>query len=424
MDVLTDLLTAAGASVEVDRSTECDIDWRTELVSGNSIEFFAIGVGTFEFSSETATFELGAGQLAFAAGRGRTKFANVGGSRATLVGGRIHLQPSMANVADWGQTPWLAVELDSTNTALVARLIAEATDASPGWQSTARAIAHGLFVSALRSRGAAPGEDAGLMRGLADPEIGEALRLMHQHPDYPWTVADLAQRLAVSRSGFAARFKKIAGRPPLAYLTWWRLHRAAAQLRGNDGATLVQVARAAGYDSDASFGKAFRREFGMTPGQMRRDGGRLKSSPLQLELKKRTPFEVPEQEAVLNLMKSSEKIRSEVEALFAEYGLTIPAYNLLRILRGAGEALPLAEIEARMVIAHPSPPDLVAELCTAGFVEQTESATLAVTTAGKDLLANLDDAVLDLHRRQLAHFSAMEIADLNRLLAKLRRTDL
>ncbi|BBO31761.1 helix-turn-helix domain-containing protein [Lacipirellula parvula] len=424
MDVLTDFLTAAGASVEVDRRIACDADWQTELAGGETIDFFAISAGAFELRSDVASLELGEGQLAFAAAPGRTTIANLGGDGASLIAGRIHLQPSMANIADWGQAPWLAIELDSTNTALVARLIAEATDASPGWRSTARAIAHGLFVSALRTHGAAPGEDPGLMRGLADPEIGEALRLMHLHPNHPWTVAELAERLAVSRSGFAARFKKIAGRPPLAYLTWWRLHRAAAQLRGNDGATLVQVARAAGYDSDASFGKAFRREFGMTPGQMRRDGGRLKSSPLQLELKKRTPFEVPEQEAVLNLMKSSEKIRCEVELLFAAHGLTIPAYNLLRILRGAGEALPLAEIEARMVIAHPSPPDLVAELCAAGFVEQKADGALAVTTAGKEVLANLDDAVLDLHRRQLAHFSAMEIADLNRLLAKLRRTDL
>ncbi len=395
-----------------------------ELAGGKAIEFFAVGAGTFELCSDAASLELAAGQLAFAAATpGRTTIANLSGDGAALVVGRIHLQPSMANFAG-NDLPWLTVELDPTNTALVARLIAEATEASPGWRSTARAIAHGLFVSALRSRGTAPNEDPGLMRGLADPEIGEALRLMHLHPNHPWTVAELAERLAVSRSGFAARFKKIAGRPPLAYLTWWRLHRAAAQLRGNDGATLAQVARAAGYDSDASFGKAFRREFSMTPGQMRRDGGRLKSSPLQLELKKRTPFEVPEQEAVLNLMKSSEKIRCEVEPLFAAYGLTIPAYNLLRILRGAGEALPLAEIEARMVIAHPSPPDLVAELCTAGFVEQEVDAALAVTMAGKEVLANLDDAVLDLHRRQLAHFSAMEIADLNRLLAKLRRTDL
>ena len=159
---------------------------------------------------------------------------------------------------------------------------------------------------------------------------------MHERPAQRWTVAELAETLSISRSAFAERLKAVTGRPPLDYLTWWRLHRAAARLGRLDGSTIAMVARDAGYDSDPSFGKAFRREFGKSPGVVGRETAAGSASPLQFELNKRTPFEVLEQESELNLARTASQFQSEGGELFARHGLIPSEYNVLRILRGVG----------------------------------------------------------------------------------------
>ncbi len=157
---------------------------------------------------------------------------------------------------------------------------------------------------------------------------------MHQSPEHRWTVAELADQLLISRSAFAERFKRITGRPPLEYLTWWRLQRAAARLRSGEVATMFELARNSGYQSEAAFSKAFRREFGIAPGELRRQALAQKATPslLQLEIKKRNPFELPEQEASLNLAKSFEVIRRPFDEMMRNHDLTGAEYNILRIL--------------------------------------------------------------------------------------------
>lgn len=82
----------------------------------------------------------------------------------------------------------------------------------------------------------------------------------------------MAERLAMSRSAFAARFKAVVGEPPLSYLTRWRLQKAARRMLQED-ATLGAIARAVGYETESAFGKAFRRQFGVTPGEYRKQSG-------------------------------------------------------------------------------------------------------------------------------------------------------
>jgi AraC-like DNA-binding protein len=115
---------------------------------------------------------------------------------------------------------------------------------------------------------AARGNPTGWALALHDPSIRRALEAIHREPARAWTVADLGQHGGLSRAAFARRFAGAVGRPPMAYLTWWRLTTAARQLVDTDDA-LSTVATRAGYRSEFAFARAFKREFGEAPGRYR-----------------------------------------------------------------------------------------------------------------------------------------------------------
>ena len=108
-------------------------------------------------------------------------------------------------------------------------------------------------------------------RGLAhaDPTVGEALRLMHHHPEHAWTIASLAREVGVSRAALARRFGDLVGEPPMTYLTHWRLSLAADLLVATDDA-IDRVARQVGYGSGFALSAAFKRVRGVSPQQHRR----------------------------------------------------------------------------------------------------------------------------------------------------------
>lgn len=106
---------------------------------------------------------------------------------------------------------------------------------------------------------------------LTDPVASAALRALHTDPAAPWTNELLAAEAGVSRPTLARRFTALVGRPPMAYLTWWRLTRAAAQLRDTPD-SLATIARQVGYGSPYALSHAFNREFGTTPGRYRAAG--------------------------------------------------------------------------------------------------------------------------------------------------------
>jgi len=93
--------------------------------------------------------------------------------------------------------------------------------------------------------------------------------MMHQRLDAAWTVEKLASACGMSRSAFAVRFKEMVGETPLDYLTTWRMQKAATLLQKSDN-KVVDVARSVGYDSDATFSKAFKRVVHVTPSEFRR----------------------------------------------------------------------------------------------------------------------------------------------------------
>ncbi|MFD5319821.1 AraC family transcriptional regulator [Streptomyces sp. NPDC127098] len=109
----------------------------------------------------------------------------------------------------------------------------------------------------------------GWARALRDPAVAASLRAIHRDPAHPWTVASLGAVAGLSRSPFARRFTALVGRPPLAYLTWWRMTLAAQLLRADDR-PVARVAEQVGYTSEYAFSKAFRRAYDTSPGRYRR----------------------------------------------------------------------------------------------------------------------------------------------------------
>jgi|AGTN01.3.fsa_nt_gi AraC-type DNA-binding domain-containing proteins len=109
----------------------------------------------------------------------------------------------------------------------------------------------------------------GWLKGLADPEIGQALRLIHERPAAPWTVANLAKEVGMSRTTFAVKFASILNQTPIDYLTSWRMQEAVSLMEKGEGSMPV-IASAVGYTSEAAFAKAFKRELGESPGAFRR----------------------------------------------------------------------------------------------------------------------------------------------------------
>src|SRR5215831_6531945 len=152
-------------------------------------------------------------------------------------------------------------------------------------------------------------------------------------------------------------------------------------------------------------------------------GGRL-----QQELRKRRPFESPEQEAALNIARTADRFGIRFARLFREYGLTPSQYNVLRILRGEGQPLPILEVADRMLAAVPGITGLIDRLEGIGLLarrrctEDRRVVFVAIAPEGLDLLARLDEPVADLHKRLIGHLSPAELRELSRLLEKARRS--
>jgi len=160
---------------------------------------------------------------------------------------------------------------------LIDYTLAEARQPRPGGQCVVVRLSELMFVEVVRRWLAErePGTEASSARadwlaGLRDPLVGRALMQLHHRPAAAWTLEMLAGEVGVSRSRLADSFTRFVGQPPMQYLSQWRLQLAARMLA--DGSTKVAaVARDVGYQSEASFSRAFKRFVGVSPAQWRRD---------------------------------------------------------------------------------------------------------------------------------------------------------
>ncbi len=116
-----------------------------------------------------------------------------------------------------------------------------------------------------------PSAQTGWLGALQDKQIGGAILHIQRNPAQAWTVASLADEVAMSRSAFAARFKELVGESPMQYVTRWRMNVAMTWLNEED-TPLDEIAGRLGYQSDAAFSRAFKRFIGVSPGAARRNG--------------------------------------------------------------------------------------------------------------------------------------------------------
>jgi AraC-like DNA-binding protein len=145
----------------------------------------------------------------------------------------------------------------------------ESSERRPGRELVLARLVELLLIEALRSK---PDDDAppGLLRGMADARMAAAMRHIHGDPARSWTVAQLAKKVALSRSAFFERFTRAVGLPPMEYLLAWRMALAKDLLRRADSIRLAEVAERVGYGSASTFSTAFSRYVGQSPSRYAR----------------------------------------------------------------------------------------------------------------------------------------------------------
>jgi AraC-like DNA-binding protein len=168
----------------------------------------------------------------------------------------------IVNMRDGTRGQWLASSLQFS--------LAEYAAPNAGASTVLAKLSELMFVEAIRrhTESLPPGQQ-GWLAGLRDRFVGRALSLMHSKPAHAWTVDELANHVGLSRSALGERFAAVIGLPPMQYLTRWRLQ-LAADLLHNSRRAIASIAADVGYDSEAAFSRAFKRELGAAPGTWRR----------------------------------------------------------------------------------------------------------------------------------------------------------
>jgi AraC-like DNA-binding protein len=153
----------------------------------------------------------------------------------------------------------------------IMHLVDEAASGRVGSEAMLAKLSEALFVDTLRRHVAGlPEQQMGWLTGARDPIVGKSLGLLHSRVAHPWTIADLADEVGISRSALVERFTRYLSEPPMTYLTRWRLQLAARSLE-NTSRGVAEIAADVGYESEAAFNRAFKREFGQPPGRYRSD---------------------------------------------------------------------------------------------------------------------------------------------------------
>ncbi|MFT7520264.1 MAG: AraC-like DNA-binding protein [Kiritimatiellia bacterium] len=161
---------------------------------------------------------------------------------------------------DPDRTPWLAATME--------RAFSETMASRPGGDALIERLTGLLFLEVVQ-RYLEQNHTSGWLAGLSDPIVSKALGLLHARPERDWTVESLARRVGSSRSVLSERFSATVGKSPIKYLTAWRMELAAIRLLDTDDA-IIDIAEDTGYESEASFGRAFKRHSGRPPGTWRK----------------------------------------------------------------------------------------------------------------------------------------------------------
>ena len=210
--------------------------------------------------------------LAARKGAGAVSPNEVGGRY--IVGGHFLLSGSHADMLLGALPPIVHIRKESDKAAMrwsLERMKEELRDPQPGGALITQQLAYMMIVQALRLH-LADGAigSVGWLFALADKQMGTAITCMHDDPGHPWTLQKLAERIGMSRSIFALRFKETVGDTPMEYLTRWRMLLAGNRLINSDD-SISTIALSLGYESESAFGKAFKRVMGCSPRQHNRE---------------------------------------------------------------------------------------------------------------------------------------------------------
>lgn len=197
-----------------------------------------------------------------------------GGETTKLVCGYLTCDPQLSQVFLAGLPPIVKVHIRDNPSGqwledTFRYSVEHAETSGPGGAAVIAKLSELLFVETLRRYIAQlPQTQTGWLAGVRDPDVGKALALLHRQPAHPWTIATLATEVGLSRSALAERFRHYLSDTPMGYLTRWRLQ-LAAQVLTSTSKSVAEVAGEVGYESEPSFNRAFKREFGVPPARFR-----------------------------------------------------------------------------------------------------------------------------------------------------------
>ena len=227
--------------------------------------------------------ELGLPPVDFQRVRGSAKIGTVasynGGGKFFIVGGHFALSGNHASILQDVLPPIVHLQKESDRAVLrwsIERMMEELREPRPGSTLIAQHLAHTMLLQALRLHlsDASHGR-VGWLFALADKQMGAAITALHEAPGHRWILQELAERVGMSRSTFAQRFKDTVGESPMEYLTRWRMLVAGDKLVSSTD-PVSAISLALGYESEAAFSTAFKRVMGCSPRRYGR-GDRLES---------------------------------------------------------------------------------------------------------------------------------------------------
>jgi AraC-like DNA-binding protein len=237
--------------------------------------FLLPGGRVHRLASDPAVTPVASGTV-FKAPRVGNVVVHNGGGGLFLVGSRFVLNGNHADILLAMLPPVVHIRKESEQAALrwsVERMMEELHQQRPGSFLVAEHLAHMMLVQALRlhMEEAAETEAGGVgwLFALADKQMGAAIGAMHADPAQRWTLQSLAERVHMSRSAFALKFKQMVGMSAMDYLTRWRMLLAGDRL-ANSSDPISVIAPALGYESESAFSTAFKRVMGCAPRQYKR----------------------------------------------------------------------------------------------------------------------------------------------------------
>ena len=199
-----------------------------------------------------------------------------GGASCRFICGFLVCDPQLSQAFLGGLPPLIKVNIrdDPSGQWLENSLkfsVTQAANREAGAGAMLARLSEAVFAETLRRYvRQLPEGQTGWLAGARDAGVGRALTLLHHRHAHPWTVAELAREVGLSRTVLSERFRHFLGQPPMAYLTRWRLQLGARALTATNRG-VAQIASEVGYESEAAFNRAFKREYGLPPARYRRD---------------------------------------------------------------------------------------------------------------------------------------------------------